>query len=116
MEVFMKRFAALAGVAVLIAGVVFLASRSLGEPRVNSPAATYSRGVLRVSLPFTAPRSGAGILAIDILDPEDRSVSALNRRVSVSPGGGIPDQNVAIAGGLSMDDLAWHRLRYRFAF
>src|SRR3954465_12913454 len=108
----MKRFAALTGLALLVAGIAFLASHSLGESHANSPAATYSHGVLRVSLPFTAPRSGAGNLEIEVLDPEDRSVGTLNRRVTVSAGAGLPDQSIAIAGGLSMDDLAWHRLRY----
>ena len=112
----MKRFTAFAGFAIFFAGIVFLASRSLGQPRASHPMATYSHGALRVELPFSAPRSGAGNLEIEVLDPEDRAVGTLNRRVTVSTGGGLPDQSIAIADGLSAADLAWHRLRYRFAF
>jgi uncharacterized protein YfaS (alpha-2-macroglobulin family) len=115
----MKSFKSFAGagvLAVVVTGVLFLGSRSLSEPRENEPVATYSRGSLHVSLPFLAPRNGAGELKVEIIDPEDRSVGTVSQRVSVRAGNGLPDENIAVAGGLSMDDLVWHRLRYRFTY
>lgn len=111
-----KGFAGAGLLALLTAGVLFLASRSLSEPRESEPVATYSHGILHVSLPFLTPRNGSGELNIEVLDPEDRSVGTISQRISVRSGAGLPNENIAITGGLSMDDLVWHRLRYRFTY
>ncbi|HVV45483.1 MAG TPA: hypothetical protein VHC72_09760, partial [Bryobacteraceae bacterium] len=115
----MKRFKGFAGagvMALLGTGILFLASRSLSESRVSDPVATYSRGILHVSLPFLAPRNGAGELSVEVLNPEDHSVGGVKRQIAVRSGSGLPDENIALTGGLSMDDLVWHRLRYRFTY
>ncbi|HVW12162.1 MAG TPA: MG2 domain-containing protein [Bryobacteraceae bacterium] len=72
--------------------------------------------MLHVSLPFLADRNEQGELKIDLLDPEDRSVASVSRRISARAGNGLPEQNMTIAGRLSTDDLVWHRLRYRFIY
>ncbi|HEY4087448.1 MAG TPA: MG2 domain-containing protein [Bryobacteraceae bacterium] len=115
----MKRFEGFAGAGVLTlltVGVLFLASHSSGEPAESKPVATYSRGILHVSLPFLTPRNGAGELNIEVLDPEDHSVGTTSRRIPVRAGSGLPDENITVGGELSMDDLVWHRLRYRFTY
>ncbi|HEU5022810.1 MAG TPA: MG2 domain-containing protein, partial [Bryobacteraceae bacterium] len=115
----MKRFKGFAGMGVMAllgAGILFLASRSLSESRASEPVATYSRGIFHVSLPFPAPRNGAGELSVEVLNPEDHSVGAVKRRITVRSGSGLPDENIVLTGSLSMDDLVWHRLRYRFTY
>lgn len=111
-----KGFASAGALALLTVGVLFLASRSSGEPGKSELVATYSRGILHVSLPFLTPRNGSGELNIQVLDPEDHSVGTISQRIPVRTGSGLPDENIAIAGALSMDDLVWHRLRYRFTY
>ncbi len=37
----------------------------------ESPAATYSHGTLRVSIPYHGLRSGGGRLILEVLDPEN---------------------------------------------
>ncbi len=113
----MKRFAAflIAGSLVVISAFLFR-SFSLAQSRTSDPTATYTHGVLRVSIPYTAPRSGEGDLTIEVLDPEDAVVSGIDRHVFVDSGRGIREQDVAIRGTLPIDDLVWHRLRYRFRY
>ena len=76
----MKRFAAflIAGSLVVISAFLFR-SFSLAQSRISDPTAIYTHGVLRVSIPYTAPRSGEGDLAIEVLDPEDAVVSGFDR-------------------------------------
>ena len=113
----MKRFAAylIAGSLVLVSALLFR-SFSLAQSRDSGPAAVYAHGVLRVSIPYAAPRSGEGDLAIEVLDPEDAVIAGIDRQVFVDSGRGIREQDVAIRGALLVDDLVWHRLRYRFRY
>ncbi len=113
----MKRFAAFfaAGLVIVIAAFLFR-SFSLAQSRTDDSTAIYTHGILRVSIPYSAPRDGEGDLAIEVLDPEDNVVSSVDRHVSVDSGRGIREQDVAIRGALPIDDLVWHRLRYRFRY
>jgi uncharacterized protein YfaS (alpha-2-macroglobulin family) len=113
----MKRFAAflIAGSLVLVSAFL-LRSFLLAQSRTSDPTAIYTHGVLRVSIPYTAPHSGEGDLAIEVLDPEDRVVSGIDRHIFIDSGRGTREQDVAIRGALPIDDLVWHRLRYRFRY
>jgi uncharacterized protein YfaS (alpha-2-macroglobulin family) len=108
----MKRFAAFfaAGLVILVSAVLFPQSRN------SAPGAIYTHGVLRVSIPYSAPRSGDGDLTIEVLDPEDAVVGSVDRHVSVDSGRGVREQDVAIRGALPANDLVWHRLRYSFRY
>lgn len=114
----MKRSASLfaAGLLLLVSASVAVFT-TLAQSRDTGPAsATYVHGVLQVDLPFTAPRSGEGKLIVELLDPEDRVISAANTAVHVQAGRGFRPQNLTVPDALPVDDLVWHRLRYRFAY
>src|ERR1700689_826578 len=119
----MKRSAGsvVAGLALLLCASLFCASvavlRILAQSQGNGAvSATYMRGMLHVVVPFNAPRNGAGDLTVEVLDPEDRVVGGADTQVRVRAGRGFPEQSFAIPDALPVDDLVWHRLRYRFAY
>lgn len=99
------------------ASVALLTSLSLARPAESRPfAATYVHGALHVSIPDDAPRRGEGILTLEILDPEDGVVARIDRRAYASAGRGLWRQELALPRTLPLEDLVWHRLRYRFAY
>ncbi len=83
-----------------------------------SPAsvATYSQGLLRLSIAYHAPRAGAGKLSIEILDPEDNVLGRAERHVEVIEGQGAWQSEIKLEKLLPLDDLVWHRVRYRFEY
>ncbi|MGB9455138.1 MAG: MG2 domain-containing protein [Bryobacteraceae bacterium] len=82
----------------------------------DTPAAIYSQGTLHVEIPYTAPRAGAGILTIEVLNPEDGIVGRTERQVSVADGKGSWQVDVKLNKKLATEDLVWHRVRYRFRY
>ena len=100
---------------VLLAGI--LLTFSLAQQKTNEIAsAAYVHGALHVSLPWNAPRSGEGKLTVEVLDPEDNVIAHTDKTVFVSAGRGFSDSSVPIERHLPIDDLVWHRLRYRFVY
>lgn len=82
----------------------------------ESPAATYSHGILHVSVPYDAPRAGAGRLTVEVLDPEDHVLGRAEEQLSVGKGKGNWREDVKFSKVPGVADLAWQRLRYRFAY
>ncbi|MGA8580981.1 MAG: MG2 domain-containing protein [Bryobacteraceae bacterium] len=82
----------------------------------DTPTAIYSRGALHVEIPYTAPRAGAGVLTIEVLNPEDGVLGRSERRVSVAEGKGAWRADVKLDKQLATEDLVWHRVRYRFQY
>jgi hypothetical protein len=106
----------------LVAALLALAGIAMLTPFPNSraadgesPAATYSHGSLRVTVPYHAPHAGAGQLTVEVLDPEDQAVARTERGVDVA-GNGSWNADLKLAKPLALDDLAWHRVRYRFTY
>ena len=116
----MKKSAAWIAAGLVVVGcasVAVFTSYSLAQSRENGQvSATYVHGVLDVGVPYSAPRNGAGDLTVEVLDPEDRVVGGVNKPVYVRAGRGLPQEQIALHDGLPVDDLVWHRLRYRFAY
>ena len=79
-------------------------------------AVTYSRGTLRIKIPYSAARSGRGRLAVEILDPEGRAVARVEKRVDIGQGKGSWQEELTLTNPLAIEDLIWHRLRYRFTY
>src|SRR5437764_4162956 len=98
--------------AVLITGN-FDATRAADK---DSAVVTYSRGVLHVAIPYDAPHAGAGRLTVEILDPDDHVLGHIEHGVSVGHGPGRWQENVGLAKPTAIEDLVWHRVRYRFAY
>ena len=99
------------------ATIAVLTSRSLALPsETGSLSATYAHGVLRVSIPYSAPRSGEGSLLLEILDPEDRPAVSIEKHADANAGQGFWKRELTLPGNLPFDELVWHRLRYRFTY
>src|SRR5579859_8040590 len=85
-------------------------------PNGDSVAVTYTRGALHVTIPYKSIHAGAGELTVEVLDPEDKVVAHSEHRVDTSEGKGWWQADLALANPISIDDLAWHRLHYGFAY
>lgn len=114
----MKRSVFLTGACVLIVATIAMwtpRSQALPmEPR--SLRATYVHGILRVLIPYDAPRTGEGTLLVEVLDPEDRAVVSINRHADANTGHGLWNRELVVPQNLRFDELVWHRLRYRFTY
>jgi hypothetical protein len=81
-----------------------------------STVATYSQGLLHLIIPYHAARAGAGQLTMEVLDPEDNVLGRAERHVEVAEGQGRWQDEIKLEKPLPLDDLVWHRVRYRFAY
>jgi len=96
---------------------IALLTLSLAQPKdVRALAATYAHGTLRVSIPYDATRIGDGTLLVEVLDPEDGVAARIERHVIANLGAGLWDQELPLRDALPLEDLVWHRLRYRFTY
>jgi len=86
------------------------------SPTGDSTVATYSGGVLRATIPYHAPRAGTGQLTVEILDPEDGFLGRVEQSVTVSDGKGWWQEDLKLTYAIAVEDLAWHRLHYRFSY
>lgn len=84
----------------------------------GAPAATaiYSRGSLHLSIPYDAARAGAGELTIELLDPEDQVLARTERHIELSKGKAWWQDEIKPQKPLPLEDLVWHRVRYRFQY
>jgi hypothetical protein len=104
----------------LIVGLLMIAAIVSGEPfqpaNDKEVVATYSRGVLYVTIPYHALRAGMGRLNLEVLDPEDEIVGRSERRLDIAEGRGRWQTEIRLEKALALDDLVWHRVRYRFEY
>jgi hypothetical protein len=109
-------FAWFTSLLVIAAGVVLLSFQAPQAPSGQSLAATYSHGILRVTIPYSALHSGGGQLTVEVLDPEDQTLGSITRHAETQPGKGEWQADVTLIKTLPTDDLVWHRLRYQFVY
>ena len=83
---------------------------------VPSTVATYSHGLLHLTISYHAARAGAGQLTMEVLDPEDKVLGRAERYVEVAGGQGQWRDEIKLEKPLPLDDLVWHRVRYRFEY
>ncbi|HTB15611.1 MAG TPA: MG2 domain-containing protein [Bryobacteraceae bacterium] len=104
--------------AVLILGTALVVQSFQGPQKIelDRMQATYSHGVVTVTIPFAGDRAGAGRLIVEVLDPEDRPTARLERDVEIGEAKGAWKEDLKLAAAIPADDLAWHRLRYRFIY
>jgi hypothetical protein len=98
---------------VLAAGVLVLPFQAANE---KAAVATYAKGTLHVSVPYRGAHTGTGKLILEVLDPEDQVLGHVERRAVVPEKDGQWEEDIALENSLSLEDLAWHRLRYRFEY
>ena len=53
---------------------------------------------------------------VEILDPEDHAIGRVERAADAGGGKGVWREDVALAKPIAIDELVWHRLRYRFSY
>jgi hypothetical protein len=99
--------------AAAFAAVTSLVSQAPPEQQLS---ATYSQGVVHVTIPYEAPRAGSGTLRIEVLDPEDAAIGSVERKADAGGGKGAWREEIALSKPVGVDELVWHRLRYRFAY
>jgi uncharacterized protein YfaS (alpha-2-macroglobulin family) len=81
-----------------------------------SPVATYAYGRLRITIPYDALHAGAGLFIVEVLNPEDQVMGRAEQQVEVTARNGQLESEVKLEKPLAVDDLVWHRVRYRFAY
>ncbi|MGE5323169.1 MAG: MG2 domain-containing protein, partial [Actinomycetota bacterium] len=84
----------------------------------GAPATTaiYSRGSLHLTIPYHASRAGAGELTIELLNPEDEVLGRTERHIELSKGKAWWREEIKLSRPLPLEDLVWHRVRYRFQY
>jgi uncharacterized protein YfaS (alpha-2-macroglobulin family) len=78
--------------------------------------ATYSQGTLHVTIPYRDAHPGTGQLTIEVLDPEDKVVGRSQHNAEIAGKRGPWQETIKLDQPLALDDLVWHRLRYRFDY
>jgi MG2 domain len=78
--------------------------------------ATYSHGLLHLTVAYRAVHAGAGQLTMEVLDPEDNVLGRVERHANVARGKGRWQDEIKLEKPLPLDDLVWHRVRYRFEY
>jgi uncharacterized protein YfaS (alpha-2-macroglobulin family) len=108
------RFTLLLVAAFLVVGGFVSQHPFQAASNVSSPVATYAQGKLRLTIPYQAMNGGTGRLTVDVLNPEDQAIGHTEQHVRITPGGGQWQSEVTLEKPLAIDDLVWHRVRYRF--
>src|SRR6266850_5505566 len=102
--------------ALLAAGIAVVLLEPFQTAKGNTAVVTYTRGVLHVTIPYRAVHSGDGKLSVEVLDPEDKILGRAETQVAIDKGHGRWQEEVNLDKALSMDDLVWHRVRYRYEY
>jgi uncharacterized protein YfaS (alpha-2-macroglobulin family) len=100
----------------LAAGIVVVLLEPLQTAKGNTAVVTYTRGVLHVSIPYHAVHAGDGKLTVEVLDPEDKVLGRAETQAAIGEGYGRWQEDIRLDKALSVDDLVWHRVRYRYVY
>jgi hypothetical protein len=110
------RFIVVIFIAILLTAAFFDMRSSQAAGVKRRAIATYSQGLLRLTIPYHAARAGAGQLTVEVLDPEDHVLGRAQQKIDLASGHGQWQEEIRLAKFLPLDDLVWHRVRYRFDY
>src|SRR5260221_6062045 len=99
-----------------VAGTILLLVQPFQTADGKTAVVTYSRGVLHVSIPYHAERAGGGKLTVEVLDPEDKVLGRAETQAAIGEGYGRWQEDIRLDKALGVDDLVWHRVRYRYEY
>ena len=99
-----------------VAGIVILLMEPFQTADGKTAVVTYSRGVLHVSIPYHAVHAGDGRLTVEVLDPEDKVLGHAETQAAIGQGYGRWQEDIRLDKALRVDDLVWHRVRYRYVY
>jgi A-macroglobulin complement component/carboxypeptidase family protein/alpha-2-macroglobulin family protein/MG2 domain-containing protein/A-macroglobulin receptor/macroglobulin-like protein len=102
-------------VLLIIAGIVTVQNFEAAN-RDPAVSATYVHGILEVTIPYHSAQAGSGQLTVEVLDPEDQVLGSVSQSVEVPAGKGHWQEQIKIEKPLPIDELVWHRVRYRFTY
>ncbi len=102
--------------ALLVVTTIVTVQKFQAASRESSVNATYSNGALEVTIPYQAAQAGAGQLTVEVLDPEDQVLGSAKQSAEVAKGKGRWREQITLSKPLAIDELVWHRLRYRFEY
>ena len=84
--------------------------------KADPTVVTYTHGVVHVTIPYHSLHSGDGTLKVEVLNPEDEVLGSAATRVAIGKGYGRWQESIRLNKTLGVDDLVWHRVRYRFEY
>jgi uncharacterized protein YfaS (alpha-2-macroglobulin family) len=103
-----------------VAALLVLCGSLLRQPFLGadgtSGTATYSHGILHLTIPCHADRRGTGQLTVEVLDPEDHVLGETEKSLEVAEGSFLWKEQVRLDRPLPLDELVWNRVRYRFQY
>src|SRR5258708_6609739 len=99
-----------------VAGIIVLLLQPFQTADGKTAVATYSRGVLHVSIPYHAERAGGGKVTVEVLDPEDKVLGHAENQAAIGEGYARWQEDIRLDKALGVDDLVWHRVRYRYEY
>src|ERR1043166_5867372 len=102
-----RNFSYAAAACLLIASALVVQSFQPAKGAGTSPAVSYTRGTLQVTLPYRLAHTGAGQLAIELLNPEGAVIAHAERDMDVSETKGLWRQALKVAPSLPAEDLVW---------
>jgi len=102
--------------ALLAAGIAVVLVEPFQAAKGNTAVVTYTHGVLHVTIPYHAVHSGDGKLTVEVLDPEDKVLGRAETQIAVGEGYGRWQEEIRLDKALAVDDLVWHRVRYRYEY
>jgi hypothetical protein len=96
--------------------IAFTVAWSFGRVHAQPTEAAYANGRLAVTIPYNAAFKGPGKLVAELLDPEDHVLGHSEASVNVARGDGSWQQVITPDQPVPLEDIVWHRLRYRFDY
>jgi A-macroglobulin TED domain/Alpha-2-macroglobulin family/Carboxypeptidase regulatory-like domain/MG2 domain/A-macroglobulin receptor binding domain/Alpha-2-macroglobulin bait region domain len=96
--------------------IVFTVACSFGRVHAQPTEAAYANGRLAVTIPYSAASKGSGKLVAELLDPEDHVLGRSEASVNVTRGDVSWQQVITPDQPVSLEDIVWHRLHYRFDY
>lgn len=82
----------------------------------RSLSATYSNGVVHLTIPYRMSSVGPGQLVTEVLDPEDNVLGRSERQLDLVLSKGSLEDSIRLEKRLPLEDLVWQRVRYRLSF
>jgi hypothetical protein len=102
--------------ALLVVGAIVTVQKFQAASDELAASATYSHGVLDLAIPYHAAHAGAGQLTVEVLDPEDQILGRGDFPIEVAEGKGLWREKIKLTNPLAVEELVWHRVRYRFEY
>src|SRR5579864_4832295 len=111
-----KKLWAFIAAAVLVAAVLLSKDTVESAGPEQAIVATYTRGVLHLTIPFRAAAAGPGELTVEVLDPDDRVLGQTKKHFEPASVSGQWTGQVKFEKPVAIEDLVWQRVRYHFDY